>query len=222
MTTADISFTEIQEFSADSEEESPARTMRINISGTIFQVQLSTLRRFPNSRLAKLAEDYSVSNKKNTVYFDQDAILFGDILRCCRMGEVHVPALVCPRVFLKQMEFWGIPVQKIAPCCWPTVYKTDSILNSLDKLTEVTSQSPEEHKKNKGLSRVEKLWLFLDNPNYSKAAKVCFLHLFFNSLSVYRRPIYLSIYLLVPTAPTYLPYLLTRYEMNLHVHVPTY
>ena len=178
MKTEDISFTEVKEISADSEEEPPTRTMRINISGTIFQVQLSTLRRFPDSRLAKLAEDYSVSISKNTVYFDQDATLFGDILRCCRTGEVHIPAFVCPRVFLKQMEFWGIPVQKIAPCCWPTVYKTDSILNSLDKLTEVTSQSPEERKKNKGLSRVEKLWLFLDKPNYSNAAKVLFLHTF--------------------------------------------
>ena len=80
MTKTDITFSEIRTFSADSEEESQPQTIRMNISGTMFQVQLSTLRRFPESRLAKLAEDDSVLTK--TVYFDQDATLFGHILRC--------------------------------------------------------------------------------------------------------------------------------------------
>ena len=80
MTKTDITFSEIRTFSADSEEESQSRTIRMNISGTLFQVQLSTLRRFPDSRLAKLSEDDTVLTK--TVYFDQDATLFGHILRC--------------------------------------------------------------------------------------------------------------------------------------------
>ena len=90
-----------------------------------------------------------------------------------------MPGMVCPREFLREMEFWGIPVQNIAPCCWPTFYKTDFILNILDKLTEVTSQTPEEHRKSKDLTRVQNIWLFLDNPNYSNTAKVYYLKVSF-------------------------------------------
>ena len=90
-----------------------------------------------------------------------------------------MPGMVCPREFLREMEFWGIPVKNIAPCCWPTFYKTDFILNILDKLTEVTSQTtPEEHRKSKDLTRVQNIWLFLDNPNYSNTAKVFYLSFF--------------------------------------------
>lgn len=166
------------------DQEIPSNTLRINISGTIFQVQLSTLLRFPNSRLAKIAEDHSVSGETNVIYFDQDATLFSHVLRCCRSGEVHVPALICPREFLKELQFWGIPLEKISPCCWPTFYKAEEILNTLGKLKNVTASS-EEYKNTKKTSVREKIWLFLDDPNYSYAAKV--------DLSIYLS-IYLSVY----------------------------
>ena len=79
MTRTDVTFSEIQTFSVDSEDESQPPMVRMNIAGTIFQVELSTLRRFPDSRLAKLTENDVILKK--TVYFDQDATLFGHILR---------------------------------------------------------------------------------------------------------------------------------------------
>ena len=155
----------------DDDFDTIQNTVRINISGTIFQVGTSTLLQFPNSRLAKLVDNSSKTTNKNTYYFDQDATLFGYILRCYRSGEVHVPNLICPRDFLRELQFWEIPVEKIAPCCWSTFYRTDDILETLEKVTEVTSQ-PEAPRTDK-LSLQERIWLFMDNPNYSKAAKVC-------------------------------------------------
>ena len=146
-------------------------TVRINISGTIFQIQPSTLLRFPNSRLAKLASSEKTTDKK-TFYFDQDATLFGHILRCCRSGEVHVPSLICPREFMRELQYWDIPVEKIAPCCWPTFYRADDVLETLEKVTEVTSQS-EVPRLDTDLSLQERIWRFMDDPYYSKASKVC-------------------------------------------------
>ena len=154
------------------ESDELTNILQLNISGTIFHVQASTLLRFPNSRLAKLVEESSSSNKSRSFYFDQDAAMFGHILRCFRSGEIHVPTTVCPRDFLRELDFWGVPVEKIAPCCWPTFYKADDILETLQKLTEVTTQSDTVEINREKLSIRQKMWLFLDNPNYSNGAKV--------------------------------------------------
>ena len=143
----------------------------IDLSGTIFKVRTSTLLRFPNSRLANLVNDNSTSNKTD-FYFDQDATLFGHILRCCRSGEVHVPPMVCPREFLNELKFWKIPIEKISPCCWPAFYKADDIMESLETLNAVTSDPCDMTSDIHVSSFRRKLWLFLDNPNYSLGAKV--------------------------------------------------
>ena len=180
MSSTEISFTEVKVFKKEYKEERSPRTLRINVSGTIFIVQLSSLRRFPNSRLARLADEYSLSSEPGTIYFDQDAMLFGHILRCCRSGEIHISALVCPCEFLRDMQFWGIPVEKISPCCWPTFYNADTVLSTFNKLTQMTPQPHAEDKNYTQLELKEKIWRFLDDPSHSRGAKVS---------------IYLSIYL---------------------------
>ena len=99
-------------------------------------------------------------------------MMFGHILRCCRSGEIHIPTTVCPREFLKVMEFWKIPVEKISPCCWPTFYKADDILETLEKLKAVTSESLDIPPDSDMSSFRKKLWLLLESPNYSSGAKV--------------------------------------------------
>ena len=86
----------VQSKTADIMEESTNDTVKLNISGTLFQVKASTLQRFPNSRLSKLLSQ--VSNDEQTFYFDQDPWMFGHVLRCYRSGEIHVP---------KQTKFVG-------------------------------------------------------------------------------------------------------------------
>ena len=143
----------------------------INVSGTTFQVKASTLLRFPNSRLADLVLKHSACTGQS-FYFDQDPAIFGHILRCCRSGEVHIPQTICPREFLKEIEFWKLPLDKVSPCCWPTFYRADDILETLEKLKEVTSEICDRPTNNNVRSFRNKVWLFLENPNYSKGAKV--------------------------------------------------
>ena len=160
----------VQSKTAEMMEESINDTVKLNISGTLFQVKASTLQRFPNSRLSKLLTQ--VSNDEQTFYFDQDPWLFGHVLRCYRSGEIHVPKQICGHEFLKELEFWEIPVSMVSPCCWPTLYQADVNVEILKKLAEVTSESDSVLVNRKPLSVGEKLWNFLDNPNYSLAAKV--------------------------------------------------
>ena len=163
----------VQSNMADMTEESINDTAKLNISGTIFQVKVSTLQRFPNSRLSKLLSQVSTSDEEQPFYYDQDPWMFGYILRCCRSGEVHVPKHICGHDFLKELEFWGIPLTKVSPCCWPTLYQADVNVEIFQKLTKVTSESDAVSVSSKTLSVREKLWNFLNNPNYSIAAKVC-------------------------------------------------
>ena len=154
------------------EQDDIQDTLKINIAGTIFQVQASTLQTFPNSRLANLVDKTSASHKNTTLYFDQDAVLFGHILRCCRSGEVHVPTTICPKEFLKELLYWGIPAKNIAPCCLPAFYKVYDSVEILETLREMTSQCHAVSYEKKLLTSREKIWQFLDNPSYSIGAKV--------------------------------------------------
>ena len=151
--------------------ENDVNTLRINISGTIFQVEPTTLLRFPDSRLGKLVSGEKPTDKK-TYFFDQDATLFGHILRCYRSGEVHVPSLICPREFLRELQYWNIPVEKIAPCCWSTFYRADDVLETLEKVSEVTTQSEITRLDADKLSLQERVWRFIDEPYSSKASTV--------------------------------------------------
>ena len=162
----------VQSKTVDMSEEStvPNETVKLNISGTIFQVMVSTLHRFPNSRLSKLINQ--LSDEEHIFYFDQDPWMFGHVLRCYRSGEIHVPKQICGHDFLKELEFWEIPVSMVSPCCWPTLYQADVNVEILNKLAEVTSESESAPLNKKVLSVRDKLWNFLDNPNSSLAAKV--------------------------------------------------
>ena len=153
------------------DEENNEPIQKINVSGTIFQVRASTLRRFPDSRLANLVSMSSSSNKNSELYFDQDAELFSHILRCCRSGEVHVPFNSCPREFMKELKYWGIPIENISPCCLQACYKIDDSVDILQTLNEVTPRSMVSVNKD-NLTVREKMWYFLDDPNYSTGAKV--------------------------------------------------
>lgn len=174
--------------------------VHLDVSGTVFKTQLSTLKTIPNSRLAHLQHSNKRRNQSPDVfYFDRDADSFKHILNAYRDGTLHISRDVCPQQFRRELEFWNIPIQLLAPCCWKTFYSTQDdvhVINALMKRlkthlpnnnkihTELHGQGIKQAEGNGGSAakknakeqtRPNKLWLFLEEPTSSRAAKVTYL-----------------------------------------------
>lgn len=169
--------------------------VELDIGGKLFKTKKSTLVSIDGSYLSNL-ENFDEN------YFDRDPFLFRHILNAHRDGVVHVPRDVCPCLFKKEMVFWKIPFKMIAPCCWKYMYEADDDIDTLEILLEeegrYTSQSKignihksiktsvidkdvrEDNNEDphtdvlhtKDETIKAKLWLFLEEPASSTAAKV--------------------------------------------------
>lgn len=169
----------------------------LDISGTLFKVRRSTLKTIPNSRLALL----EVQHHKSPIFFDRDPESFNHILSAYRDGELHIPKHICPQRFQSELDFWKIPIDLLAPCCWKTFYKTQEDLSLTAALlarlqrpcfygnaVDDRNKSIKHHipkmllkKKDKGVEEKPcQLWLFLEEPASSPAAKVTV----FSSISI--------------------------------------
>lgn len=170
-------------------------TVELDIGGKLFKTRKSTLMSIDGSYLSNL-ENFDEN------HFDRDPFLFRHILNAYRDGVVHVPRDVCPRLFKNEMVFWKIPFKMIAPCCWKYMYEVEDDIDTLEILLEEegkhnsknrigniqkrikTSVSDEDVKKeDKEDSKTDvlhakdetikaRLWIFLEEPASSTAAKV--------------------------------------------------
>ncbi|KAL5016843.1 hypothetical protein ScPMuIL_006432 [Solemya velum] len=161
-----------------------AQRMRINVGGTVFLTQSETLKTYPDTKLAKLntkMAEYDVTD--NTYYFDRDPQCFAVILNMYRLGELHFPKHVCAISMRKELEFWGVPQTHMSRCCWKTFYAVDEDMDILDTLAIASGRN--DYYLNKGSrSCRERMWLFLDDPSSSTAAKIwAYFYLFVVCLS---------------------------------------
>ena len=161
----------------------------INVSGKEFKTSLKTLTAIPGSLLSTLTEDSEYFDPvTNTYSFDKDASTFKHILEAHRSGEIHLPRNMCPRKFRKEMEFWRLPQRMIPSCCWKAFYEADDETETLNIIMKssanattnnkvgITTNETEDKLDNTANTKTmqEKIWLFLEEPQTSRAAKVGF------------------------------------------------
>ena len=172
----------------------------ISVSSVQFKTTGSLLKAIDGTLLSNLDESSEHFDKKENVYnFDRDPDLFRHILNAYRIKEVHIPRNYCPFVFKKELQFWEIPLHMIAPCCWQYLYDSASTLEDLkivmkeennnkriwktnnqivpeknDVAMETRQKNEKEGPTNDGIKEenVSKVWLFLEEPAFSTAAKV--------------------------------------------------
>lgn len=149
--------------------------IKLNIGGTSFKCYSSTLKTFPESKLARLDEglnDYCF--EQNEYFFDRNPVLFSYIVDAYRKGAVHLPKDVCGTTFQRELEFWKISPLYVAPCCYEALYSSEGdtetmellMRNAKETIVEETGEKPDLRKK---------LWRILDDPNSSKIALVSIL-----------------------------------------------
>jgi hypothetical protein len=169
----------------------------IFVGSVQFKTTRSLLKAIDGTLLSDLDETCNQYDKEENVYnFDRDPELFRHILNSYRIKEVHIPRTVCPFVYKKELQFWKIPIQLIAPCCWQYLsesnledlkivvnednnYKTNwNAKNYIFPETNLVPMTEKKQEKEKSSSNegkdgnMSKVWMFLEEPGSSTAAKV--------------------------------------------------
>ncbi|WAR22692.1 KCNA2-like protein [Mya arenaria] len=165
-------------------------SVKLNVGGTVFQVERSTLNVIPGSLLSSLDNIQSRYEKTtDCYYFDRDPVSFCHVLNAYRDGELHVTRDVCPQQFRRDLEFWGLTLDLLAPCCWKYFYEAmedvDTLTSIMDRLKHHKSMSRVANTQTNQLTQDKpdggltdpnnfsfKLWMFLEEPTSSLAAKL--------------------------------------------------
>lgn len=94
----------------------------INCGGVRHETFRSTLRNFPDTRLAWCTENTSnnpdYDPEKQEFFFDRHPGVFAQIINYYRTGKLHTPNDVCGPMFEEELGFWGIDEKQMEPCCW--------------------------------------------------------------------------------------------------------
>lgn len=152
----------------------PADTLCVNVSGHTFVTRRATLYRLPNSRLHQLTTQDSGGIAP---FFDRDPEIFRFVLDFYRTGELHLPSNVCGPFARKELIFWGICESDIQPCCLPNYMRYEDERRTKYTLFRDCFEDIEPMQALVAVSRGwrrfrYKMWLFLDYPTSSLAAKV--------------------------------------------------
>uniref|UniRef100_A0A4W3K5J4 BTB domain-containing protein n=1 Tax=Callorhinchus milii TaxID=7868 RepID=A0A4W3K5J4_CALMI len=168
--------------------------ININVGGLKQKIEQTALLKFPETRLGKLLEcvsedklelcdDYDEDNDE--YYFDRNPSLFHYVLNFYNTGKLHVMEEMCVFSFSQEIEYWGISELRIHHCC---IYKyherkenlvekefdiqsDDVSILSLEDFDSIPQQIENFKHKWQGEYR-KRLWLVLENPDYSILSKV--------------------------------------------------
>nr|CAH8837711.1 unnamed protein product [Trichobilharzia regenti] len=107
--------------------------VRLNVSGTVFHVRHSTLKRDPFV-YGKMLEDAIWVAQTREYFFERDPEVFRFILSYLRRGELHLPQGMCGPLVEKELDDWGIALGlDIQRCCLGPVMESKSKMESLQK-----------------------------------------------------------------------------------------
>ncbi|VDI23408.1 Hypothetical predicted protein [Mytilus galloprovincialis] len=112
----------------------------INVGGTLFQTNLSTLQKYPDTLLGSLAISSEFYNKEHEqFYFDRNPELFNTVLDYYRNDVIHLPTHLCGWLWKSELEFWKIPLAHISECCFQIYVKYEKEATAT-KLRETFAQ----------------------------------------------------------------------------------
>ncbi|KAJ8290229.1 hypothetical protein GJAV_G00010270 [Gymnothorax javanicus] len=173
--------------------------LNLNVGGFKQRVKRSTLLRFPHTRLGRLlgcrseeeilelCDDYSGAEQE--YYFDRNPRFFRYVLNFYHTGKIHLMEELCIISFSQEIEYWGIKELYLDSCCsnkfqeqrecvedkdWDR-RSDDHQQQSFDSSIEELSALDKDLEKFEGTwcSEVRKsIWLRLENPGYSRSAKL--------------------------------------------------
>ena len=160
-----------------------SRLIHINVGGVVFVTGKDTLDGLPNTRLSCLQEtDANFNPATGEWFFDRNCFLFNFILDFYRTGELHLPHNVCGPSIRRELMFWQINENYIAPCCWNRYREFDQEKKIFEHIERAFESKTLEESLAASASDLStrtryqvwkrRIYLLLEEPMSSKAAKV--------------------------------------------------
>ncbi|KAK3577886.1 hypothetical protein CHS0354_014559 [Potamilus streckersoni] len=104
----------------------------LNVGGVRHETKLSTLQKWPNTRLHSIADTAKASGKRE-FYFDRNPQIFVHILNYYRIGKLHIPSDICGPMAKAEIDYWGLDDKKIEQCCWVNYISYEDTMSMLQK-----------------------------------------------------------------------------------------
>lgn len=173
--------------------------INVNVGGFKQRMDLTVLKRFPQTRLARLlccsskeailelCDDFSPSDME--YYFDRSPSFFSYVLNFYLTGKIHLVDGLCVVSFFQEIEYWGIKERHLDFCCSNKFYdlmelaedgfwderSDEGQLNSFGSSVGELSTLEDDTQIFEG-SRCanirQSVWIRLENPGFSTSAKV--------------------------------------------------
>ncbi|XP_077395373.1 voltage-gated potassium channel regulatory subunit KCNF1 [Festucalex cinctus] len=159
----------------------------VNIGGVRAVLFGDVLNRYPDSRLAELANCSSAQNDelisslcddfdagRKEFYFDRDPDAFKCIVDVYYFDEIHMKRGICPICFIKEMEFWKIDQSALDECCKSDLSEKEGELSEIASKVKVMLEDVEPADQSAaGTRRCQRfLWRLMEKPGSSFPARV--------------------------------------------------
>lgn len=149
--------------------------IKINVGGSEFYAEKSSLLKYPSTRLGALDMDsHEFITEKGYLFFNRNPESFQIILDFYRHDYIHIPDNICSEIVRRELIFWKIPLDKIAKCCRSRILKSDNKLETIQRIDDAFGNKRLNCDKEIGRRNMysHKLWLVLEEPLSSRVAKV--------------------------------------------------
>ncbi|XP_041105218.1 potassium voltage-gated channel subfamily F member 1-like [Polyodon spathula] len=166
-------------------EASEETEIVVNIGGVRQVLYGDILNRYPETRLAELAncsslgydaifslcDDYDPGRKE--FYFDRDPGAFKCIIDVYYFGEIHMKRGICPICFQKELEFWKIDTSFLDDCCKSNLSEKKEELQEIANRVQIILDDLEGDPSDDRWQKCQKfIWKFLEKPESSLPARV--------------------------------------------------
>ncbi|KAM3724271.1 putative voltage-gated potassium channel [Dirofilaria immitis] len=152
----------------------------LNIGGSHFRIRYSTIQyRCPTSLLADFCRETHATRVENCngylsdtreYFFERSGKLFEPIYDFLTTGHFHRTSDICLERLFNELDFWRIKKDFFAPCCM-----TIMISESDDDESPISDKDSDSYNQFDGVCCNEqrrKLWLLMEDPSTSTAAKI--------------------------------------------------
>ena len=157
--------------------------MTLNVGGARFVTTRNTLERVTGTRLSNLHRtDPNYNPTTGEWFFDRNPALFNYILDFYRTDELHFPHNYCGPSIKKELIYWTIDETDISSCCWNRYREFEEenrIFDQIEQAFESRNINLARSSYNSDMPNPttwqiwrQRLYLFLEEPMSSRAAKV--------------------------------------------------
>ncbi|XP_064642670.1 potassium voltage-gated channel subfamily C member 3-like [Lineus longissimus] len=151
--------------------------VKIDVRGSVFVTAANTINKIPGTKLSCMLRTKEYWDKDaGSYFFDRNPDVFNSVLDGYSKGKFHIPSHMCVTDFLEELDFWDIPHSMIAKCCTGLVWDSNKEKKASEAVQKELLSGLEYYRKAIDVTTgwrayALRMWLFLDDPNYSKGSK---------------------------------------------------